>query len=74
MTTKDRQRKKHFCIFDYYLDGTFLRWQEVEGECPILAFGEQWTVDLEDGTQVIGEIVETVTISENERRILLRSC
>jgi hypothetical protein len=74
VTTKDRQRNQYFCIFDYYLDGVFLRWQEVEGECPILITGEQWTVDLEDGTQVIGEIIETVTISENERKILLRSC
>ena len=71
MTTQERSR--HFCIFDYYLDGTFLRWQEVEGECPILVAGEQWTVDLEDGTQITGKIVETVAVSENERKVLLSS-
>ncbi|MBE9044970.1 hypothetical protein IQ255_11235 [Pleurocapsales cyanobacterium LEGE 10410] len=74
MTTQNRQRNQHFCIFDYYLDGVFLRWQEVEGECPLPVVGEQWTVDLEDGTQVTGKIEETIAVSENERRILLRSC
>ncbi len=65
--------KRHFCIFDYYLDGVFLKWEEVEGECPLLVTGEQWTVHLENGTQVTGEILETVAISENERKVLLTS-
>ena len=65
--------KRHFCIFDYYLDGVFLKWEEVEGECPLLVTGEQWTVILEDGRQVTGNILETVTISENERKVLLSS-
>lgn len=65
--------KRHFCIFDYYLDGVFLKWEEVTGECPLLVTGEQWTVRLEDGRQVTGEILETVTVSENERKVLLSS-
>ena len=73
MSTTDIPRKKHFCIFDYYLDGEYLKWEEVEGECPILTVGQQWTVNLDNGTQVTGEIIETETVSENERRILLRS-
>lgn len=74
MSTINTQRNRHFCIFDYFLDGVFLKWEEVEGECPILVTGQQWTVNLEDGTQITGEIIETESISENERRILLRSC
>ena len=68
--TKDH---RYFCIFDYFLDGVFLRWEEVEGECPIIVPGENLVVNLEDGTQVTGKIIETQTVSENERRIYLSS-
>ena len=64
---------RHFCIFDYYLDGVFLKWEEVKGECPIIATGQQWTVNLNDGRQVTGEITETVMVSENEQKVLLKS-
>ncbi len=74
MTTRNTQKDKHFCIFDYFLDGVFLRWEEVEGECPVLIHGQDWVVSLEDGTQITTKIIETETISENERRIYLRSC
>ena len=60
MTTKTRQKNRRFCIFDYFLDGVFLKWSEV--------------ISLEDGTQIRGKIMGTETISENERRIFLRSC
>lgn len=71
MTTNN---KRHFCIFDYYLNGEYLKWEEIEGECPLMNPGQQWTVNLDDGTQVTGEIIETESVSENERKILLRSC
>lgn len=74
MSATSNQSNRHFCIFDYYLDGEYLKWEEVEGECPVLTAGQRWTVNLEDGTQVTGEIIETEPISESERRILLRSC
>ena len=64
---------RHFCIFDYYLDGVFLKWEEVKGECPIISTGQQWTVNLDDGKQVKGEIIDTVMVSENERKVLLKS-
>ena len=70
-TTKKDDR--YFRIFDYFLDGVFLRWEEVEGECPIIVPGENLVVNLEDGTQVTGKIIETQTVSENERRIYLSS-
>ena len=74
MTTNDTQNKRHFCIFDYYLDGTFLKWEEVQGECPNLFHGKEWIVNLEDGTKITTEVMDTETVSENERRIYLRSC
>ncbi len=63
----------HFCIFDYFLDGVFLKWEEVEGECPILIKGRKLVVSLEDGTQITAKIIETEMVSENERKIFLRS-
>lgn len=74
MTTENTQNRIHFCIHDYYLDGEYLKWEEVTGECPILVAGQRCTVNLEDGRQITGEVIETIAISENERRILLRSC
>lgn len=72
--TTNKIKREHFCIHDYYLDGEYLKWEEVTGECPILVVGERHTVYLEDGTQVTGEIMETIAVSENERKILLSSC
>lgn len=74
MITKNREENKYFCIFDYYLDGVFLKWEEIHGECPILNPESKLVVNLEDGTQVTGKIVETKPISENERHIYLSSC
>ena len=73
MTSNNAQNKRHFCIFDYYLDGSYLKWEEVKGECPILSHGQEWIVNLEDGTQITTEVLETEAVSENERRIYLRS-
>jgi hypothetical protein len=73
MTTQNKQRRQHFCIYDYYLDGVYLKWEEVEGECPILVHGQDLVINLEDGTQITAKIVETESVSENERRIFLNS-
>ena len=74
MTTNTRQKNRHFCIFDYFLDGVFLKWEEVTKECPLLGYGQDWVISLEDGTQITAKIIGTEAISENERRIFLRSC
>ncbi len=73
MTTANIQKGRNFCIFDYYLDGVFLKWEEVTGQCPVLIPGQDWVVNLEDGTQVTAKIVETEAISEDERRVYLSS-
>ncbi len=81
MTTKTTQKDRYFCIFDYFLDGVFLRWEEVflkweevREECPVFITGQNLVVSLEDGTKITGKIVETDLISEDERRIFLSSC
>ncbi len=73
MTTENMQKDRNFCIFDYFLDGVFLKWEEVEGTCPILVPGQDRVVNLEDGTQITAKIVEIEDISEDERRIYLSS-
>ena len=73
MTTENMQKERNFCIFDYFLDGVFLKWEEVEGTCPILLPGQDRVVNLEDGTQITAKIVEIEDISEDERRIYLSS-
>ena len=73
MTTHTTQPKRHFCIFDIFLDGTFLRWEEVKGNCPILVPGQDWEISLEDGTKIITKVIETEAVSENEHRLFLRS-
>ncbi len=73
MTTDNMQKGHNFCIFDYFLDGVFLTWEEVEGQCPVLLPGQDRVVNLEDGTQITAKIVETEDISEDERRIYLSS-
>ena len=69
MTTGKRQTGQNFCIFDYFLDGVFLKWEEVEGTCPVLIPGEDRVVNLEDCTQITAKIVEIEDISEDKRTI-----
>ena len=74
MTTKTIQKDRHFCIFDYFLDGVFLKWEELKEECPVFFNGQDWVISLEDGTHLAAKVIETEALSENERRIFLRSC
>ena len=67
-----KQKGKNFYILDYFLDGYFLKWEEVEGECPVC--GQTLVIKGENGTEVVTQVVEIEQISENEHRILLNSC
>lgn len=73
MTTNTTQPKRHFYIFDIFLDGTFLRWEEVTGNCPILLPGQDWEISLEDGTKIVTKVIKTEPVSENEQRLFLSS-
>lgn len=66
------KQKKHFHIFDYFLNGQFLECKEVQGNLPVC--GQYWVVNLENDTQVVTKVVEIEPISETESRILLSSC
>ena len=66
-----KQERKNFFIFDYFLDGEFLKWEEVEVDCP--ACGEVCSIILDDGTEIHPKVVETEKISEDELRIYLSS-
>ena len=67
-----KQKNQHFHILDYFLDGQFLKWEEVEGNSPV--FGQYWVVNLENDTEVVTKVVAIEPISETESRILLSSC
>ena len=67
-----KQKGQQFYIFDYFLDGYFLKWEEVKGNCPVC--GQYWVVNLENGTEIRTQVVEIEEISENERKICLSSC
>ena len=66
-----KQKKIHFHILDYFLDGRFLRWEEFEGNVP--ECGQYWVVNLDD-TQVVTKVLEVEPVSETESKILLGSC
>ena len=67
-------KDRNFCIFDYFLDGVFLKWEELKEKCPVFFNGQDWVISLEDGTHITAKIIATEALSENERRIFLRSC
>lgn len=67
----NRKKGKHFHILDYFLDGHFLKWEEIDGDCPV--YGQRWVVNLKDGTEIVTTVVGTEQISENEHRIFLCS-
>ena len=68
---RKREKDRHFYILDYFLDGYFLKWEELEGNCPV--YGQDWLVSRDDGTEIMTKVVGIEQISENERRILLSS-
>ncbi len=68
---KKRKKGQHFYILDYFLDGYFLKWEEVKGNCPV--YGQDWVVSRQDGTEVVTKVVGIEPISEDERRIFLGS-
>ena len=66
-----KQKNQHFHIFDYFLDGQFLKWEECEGDFPVC--GQYWVINLENGTEIVTKVIAIEEISEDEHRILLNS-
>ena len=73
INAQNRQTGKYFCIFDYYLDGVFLKYEEILGECPVINPGEKIVVELDNGNQVEAKVVDSDFISESERHVYLSS-
>jgi hypothetical protein len=65
-------RLKHFCIYEYFLDGQFFQWEQVnEHYLPIE--GETRELQAKDGRIIPVKVMGTEQISESEYRILLVS-
>ena len=41
MAIKESTTRKYFCIIDYFLDGKYLKWEEVLGTSPMLTKGKK---------------------------------
>ena len=65
----ERTQQKHFYMFDYFLNGSFLKREEVN--CQPLVKGQHWIVRLDDGTELPTQVVEVEEISEDEHRVFL---
>ena len=66
-----KQKQKNFHIVSYFLDGDFLKWEEVEDDCPVN--GDFCSIGLEDATEICAKVIKTEKISENELKIFLSS-
>ncbi len=73
MAIKESTDRKYFCIVDYFLDGKYLKWEEVLGSCPTLTKGKKVVVNLDNGKKVTGTIMETKFISDDEQQVYLSS-
>ena len=67
----NQQKHKSFYLFNYFLDGIFLKWEMVEDELPTP--GDICSIRLENGTKIQTKVVDTEQISEDELRIFLSS-
>lgn len=63
---------KRFCIYDYFLDGHFIKTEQVD-HCYLPATGESREFTLKDGRTIATTVAETEQISESEYRVLLVS-
>jgi hypothetical protein len=63
---------KHFYIYDYFLDGCFLKWEEVHEDCLPLK-GETRELHTNDGHSILAKVTGTEPLSESEYRIFLVS-
>jgi len=74
MAIKEAAERKYFWIIDYFLDGKYLKWEEVLGTFPTLTKGKKIAVGLDNGKEVTGTIIETKFVSDDEQQVYLSSC
>ncbi len=63
---------KNFCMYDYFLDGHFLRTEQVD-HCYLPIAGESREIATKDGRNIAVKVTETEKISDSEYRIMLVS-
>ena len=73
MAIKESATRKYFCIIDYFLDGKYLKWEEVLGTFPMLTKGKKIAVSLDNGKEITGTITETKFVSDDEQQVYLTS-
>ncbi len=62
---------KHFCIYEYFLNGYFFKWEQMN-ECYLPTEGEIREVN-KDGQSVTAKVTGMEKISESEYRVLLET-
>lgn len=63
---------KHFHIYDYFLDGRFLRWEEVHtSHLPVE--GEMLELQGKDGKRISAKVAKMEPLSESECSVFLVS-
>jgi phosphatidylserine decarboxylase len=63
---------KHFHIYDYFLNGRFLKWEEVhESHLPVN--GEMREIRANNGQSIAAKVIGTEQVSESEHRVFLVS-
>jgi hypothetical protein len=68
----NKQEGKKFYILDYFLDGYFLKCEQLIGE-DLPAYGESKTIRSQAGIDINTHVVGNQKISESEYRIFLNS-
>jgi hypothetical protein len=63
---------KKFYFFDYFLDGYFLKSEEMIGE-ELPQYGELKVINSTTGNEIKAQIVDIEKISENEYKIFMNS-
>ena len=63
---------KHYCIYEYYLDGYFLKWEQMR-ECYLPVEDEIREITTKEGETVKVKVVRTDKVSDSEYKVLLVS-
>jgi len=63
---------KHFCIYEYFLDGYFFKWEQMR-ECYLPMENEIREIMAKDGKTIRVKVERTEKVSESEYKILLVS-
>jgi hypothetical protein len=63
---------KHFCIYEYYLDGYFLKWEQMK-ECYLPVEDEIREILNKEGEAIKVKVLRTDKISDSEYKVLLES-